>query len=158
MDLVWIIGIVVAALIVVAVLSRALRAMRPQVPASPGSSRAQAAAAPLTPEVIAEIDRLVAADQKIPAIKLYREHTHVGLQEAKNRIDHWEMRAGHSRTASPTTAPPHAAPLTSEVTAEIDRLVAADQKIQAIKVYREHTGLGLKQSKEAIDGWSTHNL
>jgi len=31
--------------------------------------------------------------------------------------------------------------------------VSADQKIQAIKLVREHTGLGLKESKDVVEAW-----
>lgn len=34
---------------------------------------------------------------------------------------------------------------------ECRRLVAEGKTIQAIKVYREHTGAGLKEAKDAID-------
>lgn len=34
---------------------------------------------------------------------------------------------------------------------EVERLVRANQLIQAIKLYRENTGMGLKESKDAVD-------
>lgn len=34
---------------------------------------------------------------------------------------------------------------------EVRALVAQDNKIQAIKLYRENTGLGLKEAKDAVD-------
>ena len=40
-----------------------------------------------------------------------------------------------------------------EQRAEIGRLLAQGRKIEAIKRYREATGLGLKESKDAIDYW-----
>jgi ribosomal protein L7/L12 len=43
--------------------------------------------------------------------------------------------------------------LSPAVRAEVGRLVAADQKISAIKLLREATGLGLKDSKDAVDAW-----
>lgn len=165
MDVVWIIGIVIAALIVVAVLSKALRGMRPQVPTTPGSSGvALGAAAPLPPEVVAEIDRLLAAEQKIQAIKVYRDRTGTSLREAKERIERWVVGSAPATTAiplapsSPTDPAELRATLPATVVAEIDRLVTAEQLIHAIKALREHTGLGLKQSKDAIDAWPTHNL
>ena len=36
---------------------------------------------------------------------------------------------------------------------EAKKLVAADKKILAIKLVREHTGLGLKEVKELVDSW-----
>lgn len=35
--------------------------------------------------------------------------------------------------------------------AEVRAMVAANQKINAIKIYREITGLGLKEAKDAVD-------
>jgi large subunit ribosomal protein L7/L12 len=41
---------------------------------------------------------------------------------------------------------------TTEWMAEVRELVASGNKIEAIKVYREHTGLGLKEAKDAVEG------
>lgn len=38
-----------------------------------------------------------------------------------------------------------------QIPEESRRLVAEGRTIQAIKVYREHTGAGLKEAKDAID-------
>lgn len=43
----------------------------------------------LPAHVIVEIDQHVAAGEKIKAVKTLREHTNLGLLEAKNRIDQW---------------------------------------------------------------------
>ena len=45
-------------------------------------------------------------------------------------------------------------PLTAETVAEISSLIARDKKIHAIKVLREATGVGLKEAKDRVDGWS----
>jgi len=175
----WIIGIVVGVIVMVVILSFALRGMRPKLPdpqvftpapttqrAAPASS-ASTAASGLTPTVIAEIDRLVTAGQKIHAIKLYRDSTGVGLKEAKDRIDHWSVSttAPHLAAVSNATAVQSAiirsaptvssvrAALPSSVVSQLDSLVAGDQRITAIKVLRDQTGLGLKESKLLIDAW-----
>jgi len=180
MDVVlWIVGIVIGLIVVVAILSVALRGMRPKLPepqvftptpaaprTAPASS-ASTAASGLTPDVVAEIDRLVAAGQKIHAIKLYRDRSGVGLKEAKDRIEHWSASttaphlaavshatAVHTSItpAAPTVASARAA-LPASVASDIDRLVAGGAQIEAIKVLRQHTGLGLKESKTLIDHW-----
>ncbi|QDE36704.1 hypothetical protein FIV50_15880 [Microbacterium foliorum] len=98
------------------------------------------------------------------AIKLYRQRTGVRLQEAKDRIDHWSVSttAPHlaavsnaSAVHSSITATPSSVrgALPASVSSEVDRLVSADQKIQAIKLVREHTGLGLKESKDVVEAW-----
>lgn len=40
--------------------------------------------------------------------------------------------------------------------AEIGRLIAQGNKIAAIKLYRDVTGVGLKEAKDAIDYWAAH--
>ncbi|KQQ67367.1 ribosomal protein L7/L12 [Microbacterium sp. Leaf320] len=170
-------GVILVVAVGVVVIGAALRSMRPKAPEphvftpSPtmarsvaSSSTSTASASQLTPAAIAEIDRLVAAGQKIHAIKLYRQHTGVRLQEAKDRIDHWSVSttaphlaavsnaaAAHSSiTATPSSV---RGALPASVSAEVDRLVSADQKIQAIKLVREHTGLGLRESKDVVEAW-----
>lgn len=179
MDIVWIIGIVVGLIVVVMILSAALRGMRPKLPEpqvftpSPTTARSLPASSSvasvsgLTPTVIAEIDRLVAAGQKIHAIKLFRDATGVGLKEAKDRVEHWSISttAPHAAAVSnataayssitPTSHTPASvrASLPASAASEIDTLVAGDQRIVAIKVLRDHTGLGLRESKNIIDAW-----
>jgi len=188
MDL-WIWILIAVAIVVLFVATAAtLRAIRPKAPEplgamvpTPSSANADPAASsrrgphpaapgPLPPAVIAQIDALVAAEQKISAIKLLREHSGLSLRAAKDQIDAWVPSAsGAAATppvsfersgARPAGAPPYAgglpvvlAHLSPEVRAEIGRLVAADQKIAAIKLLREATGLGLKDSKDAIESW-----
>ena len=175
----WIIAIVVGLIVVVAILAVALRGMRPKLPEpqvftpSPTTARtapassASTAVSGLTPSVIAEIDRLVAAGQKIHAIKLYRDHSGVGLKEAKDRIEHWSVSTTAPHTAavsnatamhssiSPTAATPSSvrASLPASVASDIDALVAGGATIAAIKALRQHTGLGLKESKDLIEAW-----
>ncbi|KTR77100.1 hypothetical protein NS234_08645 [Microbacterium oxydans] len=168
----WIIAIVVGLIVVVAVLAVAVRGMRPKLPDPPGFSTAphtapsaSAAAAPgLTPEVVAEVDRLVVAGQKIHAIKLYRDHSGVSLKDAKDRIEHWSVSttAPHPAAVSHTTAPHSSitatpssvrASLPPSVASTIDAQVAGGSAIAALKTLREHTGLGLKESKNVIDAW-----
>lgn len=55
---------------------------------------------------------------------------------------------------APATGAPAAAAEAAEEKAEFDVLLqeVGDQKIQVIKVVRELTGLGLRESKELVDG------
>jgi ribosomal protein L7/L12 len=52
-------------------------------PAAPAAARPRAA----TAEGLAEVEALARAGQKIPAIKLLREQTGMGLKEAKDQVD-----------------------------------------------------------------------
>lgn len=170
MELLLLIGIVVAIVVGVVIIVTATRGMRPKLPepqtytAPPVTARTAPARSNASPasgldaQTIAEIDRLVAADHRIQAVKLYRERTGVGLKDAKDRIDHWSI----STTAPHTAAVSHANPthhssmrtsLPASAATEIDRLLAAGQRLEAIKLLRAHTGLGLKESMQAIDAW-----
>ena len=83
---------------------------------------------------------------KINAIKLYRIQTGVGLKEAKDAVD---MMALELKSARPIR---NNQPGRGQVDPdELQRLIRAGQKIQAIKYYRETTGASLKEAKDAVD-------
>jgi ribosomal protein L7/L12 len=88
----------------------------------------------------ADLALLVQQGQKIPAIKLYRERTGAGLKEAKDAVE--AIAAGEVPAGKVTTPPSDD---------EIISLLQQGQKIPAIKLYRERTGAGLKESKEAVE-------
>ena len=82
----------------------------------------------------------------IQAIKVYREFTHVGLAEAKAAVEAIG-RGGHSSA----TATSGAAAVTGNLEQELIALVGRGEKIMAIKRYREATGAGLKEAKDAVE-------
>jgi ribosomal protein L7/L12 len=88
------------------------------------------------------IRSLLADGQKIEAIKLYREHTGAGLAEAKGAVEALEQGE-----------PLPKRPASGDSSAEWDVVALLEQgrKIEAIKLYRERTGVGLKQAKEAVE-------
>jgi large subunit ribosomal protein L7/L12 len=53
---------------------------------------------------------------------------------------------------NPTTVSDGALPANSVWLAEVRRLKESGKVINAIKLYREHTGLGLKEAKDAVEG------
>jgi ribosomal protein L7/L12 len=92
------------------------------------------------------IQSMLIAGNKINAIKLYRQRTGVGLKEAKAAIDNMilETKAAIIEKSSQTEH--------GQINPdELQRLILAGQKIQAIKYYREVTGMGLKEAKDAVD-------
>jgi ribosomal protein L7/L12/outer membrane protein assembly factor BamB len=100
-----------------------------------------------------EIASLVQAGNKIEAVKLYRQITGAGLREAKDAIDliaAGKMREVANYTISLGQFSPPASNLAAKMQ-EIQRLIRSGNKIEAIKVYREATGAGLKESKDVID-------
>jgi len=149
---VWI--IVICVLIVLVILSFRPWRRKEQLPtvrgaALPGNQNAEVR--------LNEIASLLRAGKKIEAIKMYRADTGVGLAEAKSVVERLEVAASLGGTL---TVSPEVVPLTSTVAdgdaesvllAEIGQLVSQGKKIQAIKLYRERTGVGLAAAKDAVE-------
>lgn len=98
---------------------------------------------PQDPDIVG----LLAAGQEIEAIKRYRERYRVGLKEAKDAVD--AMERGSPTGAAPrrrgSMAPGAAFP------PAVDDALRAGQKIEAVKLYRQEYGVGLKEAKDAVD-------
>ncbi len=77
--------------------------------------------------------------QKIAAVKVYRDATNAGLAEAKAAVEAIERGARSGATAS------------GGLDDEVLSLLRRGQKIGAIKLYREQTGAGLKEAKDAVE-------
>ena len=86
----------------------------------------------------------IAAGRKIEAIKLYRETTGAGLAEAKEAIE--LIEAGKPPKSGATASLGE-----DQALQGVADLVLRGRKIEAIRRYREATGLGLKESKDAVD-------
>jgi ribosomal protein L7/L12 len=106
----------------------------------------------LPAHVTDQITRLIQDGRKIEAIKVLRDHTSLGLKEAKDIVERWDMSAATPPSRSLSLEDP-IAELPAHIRAEIDSLVAEGKLINAIKALREHTGLGLKEAKGVIDNW-----
>ncbi len=78
----------------------------------------------------------------IEGIKLLRQARGLGLKEAKDIID--AHLRGKPAAAIPT---PTAGPLPRPVADALQR----GNKIDAIRLLRQHTGMGLKEAKNAVD-------
>jgi ribosomal protein L7/L12 len=115
---------------------------RDEQPTRPERDASPAPAPTPPPAGLERVQAALAAGQKIEAIKHYRELTGVGLKEAKDAVDALEQGRLISFTPS-ASAPPDLA--------EVTRLARGGQLIQAIKLHRELTGLGLKESKDAVE-------
>jgi len=95
-----------------------------------------------------EVTHLLAQGGKLEAIKLMREKTGMGLAEAKEAV---EAVAREDSIVPP--APGLAATMqrAQEMSEEVRRLAAKGQKIEAIKLLREKSGIGLKEAKDLVD-------
>lgn len=102
-----------------------------------------------------EVVHLLRRGQKIAAIKRYREVYGSDLKSAKEAVD--ALEEGREVAPPSILAPPQT--LTEVASdpsmAEIDALVRAGHKIDAIRVYRQRYSVGLKEAKDAIDAWPT---
>lgn len=88
------------------------------------------------------IRSLLDQDQKIAAIKLYREETGTSLADAKEAVE--SLQAGRGLRIPARDIP-------DGFEGDVLRLLSAGKKISAIKLYRERTGVGLKEAKEAVE-------
>ncbi len=87
------------------------------------------------------VKALVGAGQKIEAIKVYRDLTGSGLKEAKDAVEALEREG-----SLPT---PRRESSGSE--ADVLDLLRAGQKVRAIKLYLDKTGVGLAEAKNAVE-------
>lgn len=109
---------------------------------------------------------LIRAGRRIEAIKLVREHLGLGLAEAKAFVEglQADLKAGSSpgddafEPSDPGVGPPGTPPRLSVPRPagdlfdhELDSLLRAKKKIDAVKLYRRRAGGDLKDAKDAIE-------
>ncbi len=94
--------------------------------------------------ILARVRERLAAGDKLGAIKLHREATGLSLAESKDFVEQVMTRGEQA----PTTA---RGPMDAATMGQIHALVAANRLIEAIKLYRERTGVGLKEAKDAVE-------
>ncbi len=98
---------------------------------------------PFVNELLELLDR----GSKIEAIKLYRDKTGAGLAEAKTAVE--ALQAGRPL--------PGAAELSEQDQSKILNTLRDGSKIEAIKIYRNATGTGLKDAKLAVEQLAQRN-
>ncbi len=98
------------------------------------------------PDMPAAVKAALDRGQKIEAIKLLREATGLGLKEARDAVEH--MEAGGSMPSVEQPA------IGTDAGDEIARALAQGHKLEAIRLYREKKGVGLKEAKDAIEAMS----
>ena len=94
----------------------------------------------LPPNVLAALQQ----GKKVEAIALLREAGGLGLKEAKDAIDQYLRE---SSTSSDNVSSATVSPLPANVVEALQR----GNKMEAIRLLREETGLGLKEAKERVE-------
>ena len=94
--------------------------------------------------VPAEILSIWNSGSKVLAIKLLREQSGLGLAEAKQLLESVDAGAADSPLALNS-----AIPASAEL--RIHAAMASGNKLEAVKLLKEATGLGLAEAKERID-------
>ena len=102
---------------------------------------------PVDPEWVQQVRQLVQSGNKIEAIRLFRENTNLGLKEAKDAVE--AIAAG--RVVITTTQTTRNTQFSPELTQQVIQLLRENRKIEAIKLIRQETNLGLKESKDIAD-------
>ena len=92
---------------------------------------------------------LMQAGKNIEAIKLYRQETGSGLKEAKDAVEALAAGQPTARRSGESVETSGVDPNSLE--GQVLALMRDQKKIWAIKVYRENTGVGLKQAKDAVE-------
>ena len=113
---------------------------------TPAEKPASAPGAPAT--LTNQIKELLAQGRKIEAIKLARETNGISLQAAKDSVEAIEQ---HGRPTLGEMGMMSTVRLAQELGNKVYHLVAQGQKVEAIKLVRERTGLGLKEAKDIVD-------
>ncbi len=105
-----------------------------------------AAAGTLPPEVLREVEELIAGGSKLKAVRRVRQATGWAMRQAKAYV------ATLDETGSPPPPPSDTpAAIPDNLAAEVAASLRNNQKILAVKQVRQATGWGLKESKDYVD-------
>lgn len=91
-----------------------------------------------------KVSVLISENKKLEAVKLVYEATKCSLKEAKEYVDdaaHHPFAIADSNTSA----------FQRDLDAEIMGYLYSNQKLQAVKVYKDFSGLGLAESKEYVE-------
>jgi ribosomal protein L7/L12 len=98
-------------------------------------------------ELHRQVADLLRQRRKIQAVKLVREQTGLGLAEAKAVVD--RVEAG--QPLPPVAPAGQPAVVRPEVVEQVAELKRRNQPIQAIRLLRQHTRMGLAEAKRYVD-------
>lgn len=89
---------------------------------------------------------LLARGERLEAIRRYRELTGASLADAKRAVE--QLAAGR-----PAPLPAKQLVLREVHDSEIEAQIRSGALLDAITLYREKTGVGLKEAKDAVEAW-----
>jgi len=95
-----------------------------------------------------KVKGLIEQGRKIEAIKLVRETGNPSLEAAKDSVDAIEQ---HGRPTLGEMGMMSTIRLTQELSRQVRQLIARGEKIEAIRLVRDQTGLDLKEAKELVE-------
>lgn len=98
-----------------------------------------------------ELLSLLAAGRKIEAIQLYRDRSGADLAEAKQAVEGLQRGRSLPRPTDSVSPPP------ADLEEEVIRLLQDGRKLEAVRAYRERTGLGLKESRDSVEAIARRN-
>ncbi len=103
-------------------------------------------------EKIHEMTQLIKSGKKIDAAKLYRQVFGGGLREAVDAIQELEATGRLANIPMQTTgAGEGIAGISGSQVEEIRQILRRGNKIEAIKRFRQITGVGLEEAKNAVE-------
>jgi ribosomal protein L7/L12 len=135
---------------------------QPQVIAAPGAASAAAeppaAPSPTASMTMAAADSIVRAmaarGETVQAVKMVREMTGLGLKEAKDYVDSLPNAppiTAVARQVALAASGAGGAASGASVRTEALALLARGDKLEAIKLVRERTGMGLAEAKDYVE-------
>lgn len=98
-----------------------------------------------------DIQHYLSLGRKLEAIKAYRDYTNVGLREAKDTIEYVMNVIENPKSDKRAYSQENGIDWTAINHPDVQDAISLGNKIEAIKHYRTHTKVGLKEAKDAID-------
>ena len=98
-------------------------------------------ATPQTEDLEQQVRLLLGQGQKLEAVKRYKDQTGASLREAKEAVE--AIEAGESPTSPPEPD--------GNMEADLLPLLEAGKKLEAVKIYKQRTGVQLIEAKQAVE-------
>ncbi|HAY81501.1 MAG TPA: hypothetical protein DCY79_16980 [Planctomycetaceae bacterium] len=121
--------------------------LSPDATSCPACGAAVAQLLEASPELQNQITELLGQGHKLEAVKAFKDALGCSLSEAKVAVEAFA-------TSTAGNLPPGTEPLSAALEAELLRLLERGEKIQAVKAYKEQTGVSLRIAKDFVDSFA----